>query len=233
MMKYFFDILLDVLQDKQIIQIENLEDFSKYIDENGIQKDEILFYHKKIIMSQDELIKNKFTYIFKENDCDFLGNMRINGQTNFQFTYSNLYNVVRIDHQKNMYLTNPHSMACPLVLDLQGHQKLNKKGEYYVEIEYDSYLVIDSKSRREIITSPMLIMNANKKIVALVDANYHGSACICTFNCLDDIYNYYKKLDWSISNSKVDILRTLGRAGIGLEDCDTNKVKALVKFWQK
>lgn len=234
MMKYFFDILLDVMKDKELVQIKDLDNFGKYIDENGIDKNEILFYHKKIILNQDELVKSKWSYILSENDCDFMGNMKVNGQTNFQFTYSNLYNLVRIDNQHNMYLTNPHSSACPLVVDLRGHQQLNKKGDStYVEIEYDCYLVVDSKSRKELITAPMLITNVNKKIIALVDANYHGSSCICIFNSLEDIKNYYKQLNWSVSNCKTDMLRALNRAGIDLQECDNSKVKELIKFWSR
>jgi len=179
-MKYFSELVSDVLQNKKFITVK--EDG---LSQHGINDDEILVFHQEVNINIAELPKPYPFYKFENRICDFIGNITVNGQTNFQYGYTNCD--FRLDYQPHMYLALP---ACvhPLFIDLSGYQT--------VKLEYDCYIIMNDNDREKLLKPPYIIANVNRKFLTYVDdPPYHGGTYISLFDTIDSIMDYYKRLE--------------------------------------
>jgi hypothetical protein len=138
-MKYFSEILSDLLQNKKFISIRE-DGMSQHGYQHGTNDDEILMFHQEVNIIVDDLPKLYPFYKFDTRICDFIGNVTVNGQTNFQYGYTNCD--LRLDYQPHMYLPLP---ACihPLFIDLSGYQT--------VKLEYDCYIIMNDNDRKKLL----------------------------------------------------------------------------------
>lgn len=186
-MKYFSEIVSDVLQNKKFVHVEE-DGLSQHIHKHGANDDEVLVFHKEVNVIVADLPNSQSLYRFDTRICDFISNVTVNGQTNFQYGYTNCD--FRLDYQPHMVLAMP---ACvhPLFLDLSGYQT--------VKLEYDCYIIMNDNDKKKLMLPPYILANVNRKYLTYVDdPPYHCGTFINVFDTMDRIMDYYKQLNKGI-----------------------------------
>ena len=111
--------------------MNDFDGFNEYSMKNGINNNEIWSWREKIIITEDELEKCNYIYKIETRYGDCIGNIKVNGQTNFQFGYTSDYDMVT-DYQHGMYLPSnmlSHATTTLSVCNLYNLQYKKTRGE--------------------------------------------------------------------------------------------------------